>query len=123
MSDQGELFGGGTAAGFLPHQGGPDRAPGRTRTQDYPTSREGAESVAYRAGSQKALLLAAYAAAGDRGLTDEEAHDAAGIPDRACWWKRCNELRADGRIVPTGEERPGIAGVNRIVCRRTARED
>lgn len=121
MSAQGELFEGGS--GLLPHQGGPsrDEAPGRVRRGDYPTSRAGAEAISYRAGSQKALLLEAYEAALPGGLTDEEAAKAAGISMRACWWKRSNELRQAGKIVPTGEERPGDAGVPRIVCRAASR--
>lgn len=93
-----------------------DLAPGRVRTDDYPTSRAGAASVAYRAGSQKARLLAAYRAA-PGGLTDDEAARAAGIPEHACYWKRCGELRDAGLIVATGATRPGQVGVPRIVCR------
>jgi hypothetical protein len=98
-----------------------DLAPGRHRRDDHATSLEGARSVSYRAGSQKARLLEAYRMAfvnGWGGLTDEQAAGIVGL-ERACYWKRCGELRADGRIVPTGEERRGEAGVMRIVCRYT----
>lgn len=96
-----------------------DLAPGRIRRDDHATSKAGARSVAFRAGSQKAKLLDAYRAA-PLGLTDEEAAVAAGIPARSCWWKRCNELREAGAIVPTGDTRVGEAGVPRMVCRASA---
>lgn len=95
--------------------GTPDHAPGRTRANDYSTSVAGAVAVSWRAGSQKARLLATYRLSPD-GLTDEEAAAQAGIPDRSCYWKRCNELRQAGLITPTGQERRGAAGVPRIVC-------
>jgi hypothetical protein len=90
-----------------------DFASGRTRTPDHETSEEGARSIAYRAGSQKARLLDAYTV-GE--CTDEEAAGWAGLLG-ACYWKRCNELRQDGKIIPTGETRTGRAGVQRMVCR------
>lgn len=101
-----------------------DFSPGRTRNPDHPTSIEGAKSIGYRAGSQKARLLSVYQRAEeaarlwatDPGLTDEEAAGMANLT-RTCYWKRCGELRADGKIVPTGETRLGNAGVPRIVCR------
>lgn len=93
----------------------PDHRRGRTRTNDHVSSEAGAESVAYRAGSQKAKLLAAFKAAPD-GLTDEEAAEVAGLL-RSCFWKRCGELREDGVITPTGAYRMGEAGVQRMVCR------
>lgn len=94
----------------------PDHAPNRVRANDYATSKAGAVSVSFRAGSQKARLLDAYRRATD-GLTDEEAAAIAGLPERSCYWKRCNELRDAGLIETTGQERPGLAGVPRIVCR------
>lgn len=97
-----------------------DHRLGRTRRDDHATSIAGAASVAYRAGTQKAALLAAYQAAGAAGLTDEEAAEAAGISLRSCYWKRCGELRQDGVIAPTGQTRSGDAGVDRIVCRATS---
>lgn len=73
--------------------------------------------------SQRGRLLLAYAADnGVRGLTDEEAHKAANIPDRSCWWKRCGELRQHGLIEPMvsadGSQvfRTGDAGAIRGVC-------
>lgn len=94
-----------------------DLSPGRARRRDYPTSNAGASDVSYRAGSQKARLLAAYQDAGSVGLTDEEACTAARISLLSCYWKRCNELRQAGVITATGEQRRGRAGVERMVCR------
>jgi hypothetical protein len=95
-----------------------DLAPGRTRRRGHATSRAGAASVAFRAGTQKAKLIAAYEQVQPRGLTDEQAAQLAGVPPMSCWWKRCNELRELGAIVPTGETRVGAAGVARMVCRK-----
>ena len=82
------------------------------------TSIRAAKVAAPRTGSQKARLLAAYTAAGTRGLTDEEAAKATGLYDieGCCWWKRCGDLRADGFIITTGAERPGVTGHMREVC-------
>jgi hypothetical protein len=85
-----------------------DHAPGRARRDDYATSRAGAESVKYRAGSQKAKLLAAFASSA--GLTDEQAATQAGLSMRSCFWKRCGELRDAGLIIFTGEQRVGSSG-------------
>lgn len=103
-----------------------DVQPGRHRHTDPSTSVEGATSVAYRAGSQKALLLTAYRSHPD-GLTDEEAAQIAGVPLGSEYAKRCSELRDAMLIVPrvnpaTGEPltRAGRSGVSRIVCRAVA---
>jgi hypothetical protein len=100
-----------------------DVQPGRHRHTDPPTSVEGAASVAYRAGSQKALLLTAFRSHPD-GLTDEEAAKVAGVSLSSEYAKRCSELRDAMLIVPrinpaTGEPltRAGRSGVSRIVCR------
>ena len=97
-----------------------DARAGRTRRDDHATSIAGANSVAYRAGSQKERLLRAYRYAGADGLTDEEACVLAGISLRSCYWKRCSELREDGVIASLGRSRPGDAGVPRIVCAITS---
>lgn len=112
--DEPQLFA--TDNGFK-HWQMPDHAPGRVRTDDYETSKAGAASVAYRAGSQKARLMTAYTATLPLGYTDEEAAIVAGISMTSCYWKRCNELREAGLIEPTGEVRTGRAGVPRMVCR------
>lgn len=94
----------------------PDYSNGRHRHPDWVTSVKGAESVAYRAGSQKALLLAAYKNAYPAGLTDDEACIAAGLPLTSCYWKRCGELRDDQAIV-VGLARPSRhSGEQRIEC-------
>jgi len=92
-----------------------DFSPGRIRNPDHETSIEGARAIEYRAGSQKARLLEAYRHY-PLGLTDEAAAAREGLL-HTCYWKRCGELRADGKIIPTGETRMGSAGVQRIVCR------
>ena len=104
----------------------PEPRDGRARHTDPATSHDGARSVTVRAGSQKARLLAAYAAAdpangtGTGGLTDDEAAVAAGL-DRACFWKRCGELREDGLIRDTGYSARGpLHGESRMVCTITA---
>lgn len=96
--------------------------PTRHRHPDRPTSVEGARAVHYRAESHKRRLLAAYATPYGRswGLTDEEAA-AYALLGRACYWKRCGELRRDGMIVEIDAVREGEAGIPRIVCCLTAR--
>lgn len=93
-----------------------DDRPGRHRRDDYATSIQGAQDVAYRAGSQKAKLTEVYRSVWPKSLTDEEAAEMAGLSD-TCYWKRCGELREDGVIVDTGATREGSAGVRRILCR------
>ena len=94
---------------------------GRHRVDDWETSIEGANSVAYRAGSQKDLLLKAFKAAHPAGLTDEEAAIASGISLTSEYSKRCGELRQDGFISGlmssngTVSTRLGSSGVHRIV--------
>lgn len=85
---------------------------------DRPTSRAAAMAASPRTGSQKARLLAAYLGAGAQGMTDEEAARASGLYaiEGCCWWKRCSDLRRDGFIEPTGEQREGVTGHMREVC-------
>lgn len=94
----------------------PEFRKGRHRKHDRDTSVEGAESVAYRAGSQKDKLLKAYATAYPKALTDEEAAELAGLPMTSCYWKRAGELRQDGKIVELSTTKKGSAGVQRILC-------
>ena len=55
-----------------------------------------------RWGSQRHLLLKCYVL---RDLTDEEAGKASGLYEkRACYWKRCGELRDLGLICFAGED-------------------
>lgn len=93
-----------------------DQRPGRARRDDWVTSIAGAQSVAYRAGSQKARLLAAYEAHYPKGMTDDEAAVAARIPLTSCYWKRCGELRQDGAIVVGTERISAHSGERRIEC-------
>lgn len=88
------------------------------RTDDPTTSRKGASSLAVRAGSQRALLLARYDAGS---MTDEEAGYQSNLINkpRCCYWKRCSELRQAGFIRPTGVERMSSAGVPQQVCEIT----
>lgn len=94
----------------------PEYRNGRHRTPDWTTSVAGAKSVAYRAGSQKALLLAAYKNAYPGGLTDDEACIAAGLPLTSCYWKRCGELREDSAIVIGPARKSRSSGEIRIEC-------
>lgn len=93
-----------------------DPRPGRTRRDDWVTSIAGAESVAYRAGSQKARLLAAYEEYYPMPLTDDEAARHAGLPITSCYWKRCGELRQDGAIVVVTTAKSDVSGEQRIAC-------
>jgi hypothetical protein len=99
----------------------PEYRKGRHRVSDWTTSIEGANSVAYRAGSQKDLLLKAFKAAYPAGLTDEEAAIASGISLTSEYSKRCGELRQDRFISGlmgsngTVSTRLGSSGVHRIV--------
>jgi len=99
----------------------PEYREGRHRKDDWATSKAGAESVAFRAGTQKALLLEAYTRVYPEGLTDEEAARAAGLRMSSEYSKRCGELRQDGHIAPMVSEsgetltREGSSGVARIM--------
>lgn len=81
------------------------------RDSDPITSHHGADHIAPKRGTLRALLLDVYRAYPD-GLTDEEACERAGIPDG---WKRCSELRNLGLIAPMGT-RLSSAGVKVRVC-------
>lgn len=68
-------------------------------------------------GSQCYRLLEAYAGSD---LTDEEAAQRSGVLAYArSWWRRCSDLRQQGLIEPTGEERMSSAGSPQMVCRIT----
>ena len=101
----------------------PDYRNGRHRNPDWVTSVKGAESVAYRAGSQKALLLQAYKDAHPMGLTDDEACVAAGLPLTSCYWKRAGELRQDDAIVVGSVRASQHSGEQRIECYYNAERD
>lgn len=92
------------------------------RNTDPDTSHDAAAAIKIRAGSQRHLLLDVFVLRGHAGYTDEEAmHAADGVTPTSEYSKRCSELREGGFIEPTGETRPGAAGVERIVSRATAK--
>jgi hypothetical protein len=93
------------------------RAPAPARRTDPATSAKGAQDVAVRAGSQRHALLTAYAVGGP--LLDVEAAQRADVPDRACWWRRCSDLRAAGFIEQVGERRDPRTGSMAMTCRIT----
>ena len=99
----------------------PDYRNGRHRNPDWTSSIMGAQSVAYRAGTQKAKLLQAFRDAYPENLTDEEAAISAGISLNSEYSKRCGELRQDSAIavVYVSEGKPltraGQCGIQRIV--------
>lgn len=100
----------------------PEERPGRAPSSDPHTSHLAARRAAYRAGSQKALLLAAYHRLPD--ATDEEAAKEAGVSLRSSFWKRCGEMREDGLIAfVTVHGQPltrvGDLGAERMVSRIT----
>lgn len=90
------------------------------RHTDPPTSHAAAQSRALRvrAGSQCAALLAAYADAGDYGLTNDGAGVLTGLASRpgCCYWKRCGELLDAGFIAATDDTRTSRAGEAQRVC-------
>jgi hypothetical protein len=87
-------------------------APAARKTDPW-TSAAADRSVRDAATTQREMIYSAYEQ-NPAGLTDEEA--AAFVKATGCWWKRCSELRQQGRIVDTGKVRVGSAGRPRIVC-------
>lgn len=86
------------------------------RATDPATSSGGATVARIRAGSQRAVLLAAYADCGDYGMTDEEAATRSGLAGVArSPWKRCGELLAAGLLRDTGTTRTSTAGAQQRV--------
>jgi hypothetical protein len=88
------------------------------RRKNGATSKQGAQSIQVRAGTQRALVLFWYSI---QDLTDEEAGRFSGLAKRpkCCYWKRCSELRQAGYIKTTGKTRVSIAGVEQQVCEIT----
>jgi len=84
------------------------------RASDPITSKVAARAIAYRTGSHKALLFAAYLSE-PAGLTDEEAAARVGMQLYEAT-KRCADLRNDGAIVSVGV-RKGRSGLERQVCK------
>lgn len=82
--------------------------PAGHRTGDHATSVAAAHEDPGSRSSQRVRMGQCFRNAGDTGLTDEEAAVQAGISMRACFWKRCSELRAMGYLTPTGETRVSV---------------
>ena len=94
-----------------------------TRRDDPPTSKAGAKSVKFRAGTQMALLLQAYFNARFQcALTDDAAAEIAGLRMKAgcCWWHRCSDLRAKGLIESVGIADSPFTGEERMTCQITS---
>lgn len=92
------------------------------RTTDPATSKAGARDVAFRAGSQCARLLRAFAEADARGtaLTRYEAGHVTGLAERgACYWHRVGDLQRKGLVMETGETRVMPTGSAQEVLRIT----
>lgn len=90
--------------------------PGQARRDDPLTSHLAAALIKSKATSARIRLLNAfYIARYTKGLTDEEAADAAGLSLRSEYATRCSELRRGGLLVPTGDTRLGDSGSARIV--------
>lgn len=94
------------------------RTPGTS--QVTPADQQG---ISVRQDSQRGQILLAYLAAGEAGLTDEQAAADAKVPAKSCYWKRCGELRQAGLIEPLtagDEDTPvrveGSSGILRTVC-------
>jgi hypothetical protein len=100
----------------------------RARSTDPETSHRAAAAPTNlgRWNGQRHRLLQAYEDAHNGyhptdDLTDEEAGAIAGLAfTRACYWKRCGELRQLGYIEPTGE-RVSNSGNAVMTCSLTAR--
>lgn len=86
----------------------------RRGNDDLDTSFEGAASVTPSASNQRDQLYAEFVKAGTSGLTDDEAAQRASLLD-SNYWKRCGELRQEGRIRATDERRVGLKNVKRMV--------
>lgn len=86
------------------------------RIDDPDTSRAAAKDVKPRQGSQVWTLLEQYN--NHRlGLTDEEAGVFSGLAQRrACYWKRCSDLRNLGLIEDCKVRRAGTSGSLMMVC-------
>ena len=94
-----------------------------SRTNDHQTSKAGAKSVKFRAGTQMALLLQAYYDARFQcALTDDAAAEIAGLRLKAgaCWWHRCSDLRAKRLIESVDVAVSPFTGEDRMTCQITS---
>ena len=86
------------------------------RATDPDTSVKAAQDVRLRQASQIYQVLEQYINH-RQGLTDEEAGVFSGLAQRrACYWKRCSDLRKLGFIEDTGVRREGTSGSAMMVC-------
>ena len=86
------------------------------RATDPDTSVKAAQDVRLRQASQIYKVLEQYISH-RQGLTDEEAGVFSGLAQRrACYWKRCSDLRKLGFIEDTGVRREGASGSAMMVC-------
>lgn len=88
----------------------------QARETDPETSKAAARQSKFRWHSDCDRLLEEFRRAGAAGLTDYEAAVRCGLAASG-FWKRCSDLRAARRIVPTGETRLGPAGRAQMVSR------
>jgi hypothetical protein len=91
-----------------------DLFPPNVRNTDPASSHDGATHIQPKRLTHADRLYMVYQAYPE-GLTDEEAGRLA--PEIPGAWKRSADLRKSGRIVDTGRTRPGVAGVQQMVCR------
>lgn len=76
------------------------------RREDPETSKAASRALeASVLATHKERVRAAIYSAGSRGMTWSEAENACGVKN--CW-RRCSDLRDDGRIIATAEKRPGL---------------
>lgn len=81
------------------------------------TSRDAAEKIGATVNERRAAVLREIASA-PNGLTADEVASRLGLSVLAVR-PRVSELKADGKIVPTGERRPNSSGLLAKVMRRT----
>ena len=87
------------------------------RATDPGTSHAAAKKPNRRRG-HKIDLLNVYARQAEP-ITDREAFEASQLPPRACWWKRCSELRQLGYITARGTRIDPETDTPVSVCRIT----
>lgn len=94
--------------------------PGRSRRSDPITSHLASREVTcvIKHGSQRFLMLRAFASAGTDGFTDEQAGQKCHI-SRVADTRRASELRRANLIVPTGKTAKTSTGCEAMKCRVT----
>lgn len=89
--------------------------PGPAHRDAMPTEQAAAEQVAVRSGTQRARVLVALAAAGDKGLTDYEMSLRASICRPHVAGTRRADLQRLGLVVQTDRTRPTDTGCMAVV--------